>query len=224
MPLIHIKQPDEAITWRTIAFDEEGGFWAGVQKAGAIIALAGALAATANQAAVASAASAQWQDELPTTLAHEEYSQTKIVQSFPASVQPAVIDQNDFLGHTPEEDYQLQKVIWPQQTVQHPLFDTPEYVFQPDEDYDLQSVLWPQQTPQQQVFYQDEVVPQPVVFVPDEDYNLLMFSMPVPPVIMPIIDSSDLFVFIPPPPSTQNYVNTGTHNYISQEIGDGVKF
>jgi len=177
--IIYQFQPDEAITWRKTPGDEDSDWWVALQKVGATIAIAASLSLTAGQTAQAISVSHQPQDE-PVTVPQEEYWQNPVAPVCSKNyVTLPFLDTDETVTPvtTPieDEDYwqAFPRYVYP--VAFQPLFDTPEYVFQPDEDYQLHTSVWPQTTVQQPFSQQDEIVAQPILFVPDEDYA---FSVP----------------------------------------------
>jgi hypothetical protein len=76
-----------------------------------------------------------------------------------------------------------------------------------------------------QAFADDSlIVPQAVVFSPDEDYCWLLLQPGVSQ--LPPIGAFNYDDVIPPQPvvGVQNYVSPGTHNYVSQDVGSGIEF
>jgi|SRR5579864_8822216 len=134
---------------------------------------------------------------------------------------PAVVD----------EHYWLQFVLDPWRPVPRIFSDddsVPQLYF--DEDYWQNQVP---QSPQAFLFHQpwafDDQIPAlsaGAVFTPDEDYWQNWMQMTVQPMAIQIpfylLDSGDI---VPQPVAgTQNYINTGTNNYVSQRIGEGIEF
>lgn len=205
MPILYQHQPDEAITWQKIAFDEEGGWWAGVRQCAATVALAAVLSATSLSTAQAVQVYSYHQDDPAGNLKanpEEQYWQNSVAP-VPASL------------------------LSPQQWT----FDVQEPAGslsgQPDEDF---WQLGPPSVPatlrwQQQWTFDVQEPAGSLRASANEEY---WFLNPVCSFMknyqqLPYgFDSADFIAAVIA--NTQNYVNTGAHNYISQEIGEGTKF
>lgn len=62
--ILYQHQPDESTTWRTVGFDEDDGWWVGIQKCAATVALAATLALSGAQTAQANQVF-NWQQDDP---------------------------------------------------------------------------------------------------------------------------------------------------------------
>lgn len=186
--------------------DEDANWWAGVQKCGAILALATAAFLNSASAVQAQSVANSWQDDPAGNLTAtvDEYFWQNPVAPVP--------------GYAPPQLFLDDQVIVPQPPP-----------FQPDEDY------WPLQPQQQQQFLfpkaltdDDIIVPQPPPLHIDEFYWFYPVAqmagqsnyMQLPFLDRDEIPAGSLFV----PVQTQNYLATGVPNYLEQSIGTGIRF
>lgn len=104
--LIYQHQPDESMTWTKIAFDEDDGWWNGIQKLGATVALAAVLALTGAQTAQAISVSHQPQDEVPSAF-DEDFWQNPVAPVYGVNyVAKPFSDTDDAVPQPrPDEDY-----------------------------------------------------------------------------------------------------------------------
>lgn len=210
--------------------DDSDNWWAGVQNCFASIAISAALL-TGAQTAQAIAIVNLPQDDPAGNLSvcpNEDYWQLAVPAAITQPQQP--FSQQDEIETVavvfePDEDYWLVTPRpAPAQTPQQPWYEQQETIPKLDEDY------WQFLIPQPvaavpQVFSDDSlIVPQPVVFEPDEDYWWLASRPSVQWFWTVGLANFDEVIVPQPAVNVQNYVSPGTHNYVSQEIGTGIEF
>lgn len=183
MPVVYRHQPDEAITWQTIAFDEQGEWWAGVHQCAARVALATALLATAVSTTQAKQVFSYHQDDpagflaaVPDDLPWQNQVapvQGRVYQNLPylydaveivPQPPPFIPDDDSWKNPVPSTAYTVFERLPLNQED-----DFPTLYGALDEDFWTNPVLPAQLNFRQPyLFHAGEIFPQP--FQPDEDF------------------------------------------------------
>jgi hypothetical protein len=142
-------------------FDEDYGWWAGIQRCGATLALAAAMSVTVAQAKQSKQVFSYHQDDPGGANLH---------------VVPDDIPWLNYVAPVPRQNWQKLPYF----------FDTPEIVaqpppFRPDDDSwtNPAAHVWAQSQKPVYAYVTDEIVLQSATFLPDEDY----WPNPVPPAL-----------------------------------------
>jgi hypothetical protein len=227
---------DDKVINVSLGVGEDEGWWGGIQLSGVTIVLAASLAlTTASTAVLANNLANSWQDDPANTL-HGQYDEdfwNNSVPPVPATLGPLYLPDPEYIPagtlYGPPLDEFWVNPVAPVQAVLAPLYlPDPEYIPANTLRAPADEVYWQPQTQQQwpstQAFIDDEIIVlQPVIFSLDEDF----WSPQIPPQLWAWTSqlfSEDAFPLQQVAPTQPNYICSGAHNFVSQDMGLGVQF